>query len=204
MMPWLKEQGTFKGKLVDAGLVAFDGSKSLAVRLKFDIVSKYTPAIGEGGETVTAWAPLNPVHHFEDKVFIVGKAGSLLERGASTLAQCLGWDGNLAGLGMANFHQPECQLVVAPEAGQKAGTVFYNLKWLNPIDNDPSKRGGGTGSKNDADEAAAKTAQAQYGAQLRAIVGTAKHNATPPPADPVAAVAEKAGGEVVAADDVPF
>lgn len=190
-MPYIEEEGIFRGINTAQAIIESQSSKSVALSLSFTATEMLDQATNK-------WRPLATPHHVRGRFYVIGRDGTINSRVVEDLI-AIGWNASMAGVGSEPTVSRECQFSVKaqdPKPGSPPGSrVFYNAAFVNPFDYAPSAGG----EKFAAPASRAAELDAQFGAQLRAIkAGVPPAAAAPAPA---AAPTPEEGGEF---DEVPF
>lgn len=169
--------GTFRGTIVEYGLKKMDsGSIAVAIRAVLDQM---------WDDDIKDWAPWAEYdQEAHGDIWIVKKDGNLNQNAVTSLCKNAGWDGNFDSISETTWKPQQCQLVV--QADTYNGETRYKISFINDYFRTP----GGLGANMIADDA--KALQMKFGAQLRAMAGSAKMASKTPNGKPPAPPARNA------------
>ena len=188
----INREGTFRARITDYLLhKAESGSQSIGITVAID-------EIWHEGEWWD-WRE-HDVEAF-GWLCVVKKNRELHLRTVESLCHHAGWDGSFTSIAEKNWDPRPVQVVIKQNVYQ--GETRYSIAWVNSYDSTPS--GGGNLTDDEV-----KELETTYGAQMRALAGSAKHAEAPAPeakpkrrgAKPKPPAAEAV--EEPEDDDVPF
>jgi hypothetical protein len=168
----LQQAGNFRGQITSYGLYepGKDGSKSVAI----SVVAYVTEAWDADAKEWLDWRDYQL--EASGDLWIVKRDGSLLTNQINNIINHTGWDGDFLSVAEMRWHPNMCQFVVNLE---KDTTGQYDDKFkiafINGFDSIPG------GGRTFLDAGQAKNLAAKYGAQMRALAGSAAQNSAPPP-----------------------
>ena len=155
-------------------------SGALAVTLLVRVEDIWTTPAGEDGKPIEGepeqWCDWS-AYGFEVRgdIWIVKTDGTLLEKNIRRLIDNAGWDGSISSI--ANDSWKPKKVMVEVEEDVWKNKTRYRIAWVNSHDSVP-----GTQIGNVSEEVAAEL-EGMFGAQMRALAGSATTNAAPPPAE---------------------
>jgi len=174
-------EGYFRGVARDLGMQESKApKKSVGVCFVADLSEWWDEDANDGAG---GWVPLEGEWEMEAEgtAWIVGKDGDVLNRSIENLCQHMGWSGNADHIFDGTWQPTPCQFVVKAETFRDK--TQFKIAYINAFDATP---GGGGNVKPER----ARQLSAQYGAQFRAVAGTATKPApksskpsTPPKSD---------------------
>jgi len=149
-------EGIFKAKPLDWSVKKFDGSSSVAINIRFEIVSMLND---QGGWD--DWTQFVETFVYGD-FFVLKRDGSVNDVTVKQLSESLGWNGSLHQV--ATNRPPDCIVQVSVKHETYNGKSYFKAGWINPENFTPSGQG------EDADSA--KALDAQFGSLLRAAANS--------------------------------
>jgi hypothetical protein len=166
-------EGTFRAEINDYGMKEQE-SGAIAVTIKVGLTEIWN------GEAWEPWEEYG-MEAYGD-IYVVKKDGTLNKLGVQSLIQHAGWDGNFASVVDRMWQPVPCQVVI--KANEYEGNTTYKIAFVNDYDRTPGQLGTIAPDK-------AKTLQAKFGGELRALAGNAKRNGDAPKDKPPAPPIEK-------------
>lgn len=148
----LTRAGIFKAKPIEWAVRRTEGSKSVAINIRFHIIAQL-----DTGEWVD-WSTYED-HHVYGAFYVVKKDGGVNQNPVEQLSQCLGWNGSFAQV--LNQAPPDVVVQITVKEDEYHGKTSFKVQWMNPGDHAPGMRG--------EDESGAKELDAMFGSQLRAV-----------------------------------
>lgn len=170
-------EATFNATITDFGLKEMDsGAIAIAIRCTLDEIWN-----GEG------WQPWSEYDmEAEGDLWIVKKDNQGINDGAAkSLIANAGWDGNLESIADGTWQPSRCSVSIKRD--EYKGVGRFKISFVNPLNKIP-------GGLSNVDSTKAKSLQARYGPQFRALAGNTQRNESPPtgtPAPPPPAPAGK-------------
>lgn len=163
-------EGSFRGEAVSYGLWNPGGKKSTAISMTIRVTEFFNHESKEWEN----WREYEM--DVEGDVWIIGKEGKLIENNVKSICEHLGWNGDLVSINDRSWEPKPFGFTT--QADEYNGRVRYKLNFINSFDFSPS------GGAKTIEPDMAKSLNQQYGAQLRALAGSAskpKAPSSPPP-----------------------
>lgn len=174
-MNYLDREGIFKAQPIAWRVKRFDGKLSVAISIDFVVTAQLEDYIDDDGKPAREWKDWSGYeeHQVSGDFWVVKKDGQPNVKTIQTLADVLGWRGQLSDV--LNKRAPEVVVQVTVKSETYEGKTFYKVQWLNPEDWTPTPQG--------ASEDEVKQLDARFGSLLRAAAGSGA-KAPPPKAAP--------------------
>lgn len=164
----LTEAGVFRGCITEYGLRDTEsGAIGVTIRARID----------DGWDSENKeWADWRP-YAIEaiGTLWIIKKDGTVNQLPTESLIKFAGWNGDIEAIGAGLWIPTECQFSVNEERpNEYHEATQYRIAFINQYDRIPGAVGNVTPEK-------AKELQSRFGAQFRALAGSAAQNAAKPP-----------------------
>lgn len=173
-------EGEFRGEIIDYGLQKARESESLSVALKVRILEAYNFETEQWDD----WRAYEPYEGFGN-VWIIKKDGSPNQNAIESLVKFAGWSGDIAEIVHKQWKPTPIRFSVAADTYKNE--TRYKVGFLGDYNSVPV-----FGIKSIAPDEA-KSFQAKYQSQLRAIASGAKRNSAAPSDRPPAPPARQTG-----------
>ena len=164
-MGHLNQEGRFRAHIIDFGLIEAD-SGAVGVSLTCKVTDAWS------GDGWTDWTGYEEQLAF-GCVWVIKKDKSTNNKAVESLTNHAGWDGKFSSIVDRTWQATPIQIVVKAE--EYKGEKQYKIAFVNDFNS--------VGTQQGVDAAKARQYDSVHGASIRALMGTAKRNATPPPAN---------------------
>jgi hypothetical protein len=173
-MATLEQEGIFRATVREVG-IRRETSGAICVSVEFQVLEAWN------------WETRNwdDWRDCEDQLvsgsFYVIKTDGRIHPGAVNQLKVIGWNGEFASVTDGSWSPLDCQITVQQDTytrEDKTTVTRYRAEWLKPFDSEP-RSGMGNVSADDA-----HSLDAQYGTQMRGLVGPKPRGGPPPKTRP--------------------
>lgn len=189
----IDREGTFRAEIIGYGLKEME-SGAVAVNIHVQL----TEAWDSEGQAWGDWREHN-VEAYGDVWIVKKDNGGINAKGAKSLVDCAGWDGDPEAIVNQTWKPTPCQVVVKRE--EYEGKVSFKVAFVNEFDRTPGANLGNVTPEK------AKTLASKFGSQFRALIGNRNRNSAPPqnkPSPPPKAEFAAVGPDGKPREGIPF